>query len=343
MKVNTKEFLNILRLLKPGVAHKEIINQAQHFLFTENTISSYNDKIFISHYFEHPFNCSVKAEDLYNLISSITNEEIELEMKDNQFLVTSKNTKSGFASFSEGDLFEIINKLNNDYSTLDWKSLPEDFIQGLSICMFSVSKDSMKGVLSGISVNKEGIISSDDYRITKYQLNETINDSFILPLSSAIELINFSITKYAITESWAHFLTDTKVRFSVRLLTGDYPDVSEYLSMNEKPKTELKFPEKTNELIRHLSTMTEGDTVIEKKLQVVLENKTATFGVEKKGLFWAKKDIPIDYFDEKLTFLVNPVFFYQVLEKDVIMKVYENQATFEADNFFHLFSLPVGE
>ena len=43
MKINRSKLLDILQIIKPGLANKEIVEQSTHFIFSGENISTYNE------------------------------------------------------------------------------------------------------------------------------------------------------------------------------------------------------------------------------------------------------------------------------------------------------------
>ena len=62
MKIEREELLKVLSAIRPGLAKKDIVEQATHFIFTGQEVLTYNDQICISYPFETDFECSVPAD-----------------------------------------------------------------------------------------------------------------------------------------------------------------------------------------------------------------------------------------------------------------------------------------
>ena len=90
MKVKKSELVDALSKVKPGLAKKEIVEQATHFIFSQGEIITFNDQISIMHPFDCDFDFSVKGEEFFKIVSGITEEEIDLSLKDNTLHIKSK-------------------------------------------------------------------------------------------------------------------------------------------------------------------------------------------------------------------------------------------------------------
>ena len=68
MKIKKLELINILQRVKPGLAKRDVIEQFTHFIFTGESVITYNDEICISHPLKTDFVCSAKSEEFFKAI-----------------------------------------------------------------------------------------------------------------------------------------------------------------------------------------------------------------------------------------------------------------------------------
>ena len=54
--------LNILKMIKPGIASKDLVESMTYFFLSGNEIVTYNDRISITHPFQTNFSAFVKAD-----------------------------------------------------------------------------------------------------------------------------------------------------------------------------------------------------------------------------------------------------------------------------------------
>lgn len=334
MKISPKTLQKILVAVRPGVAKKDIVEQATHFIFTGKDIVTYNDKVSISHPFVSDFSCSVKAEEFYKIVSGITEDEVEITLDSSTMVIQSKSTRSRLSTATGEDILKLVLSLSLD--SLTWENVPSNFIEGISLCMFSSSRVS-KGVLSCISVKDTFMVSSDNIRVSKFQLQSGMKP-FLLPVLSAVELVKFEVDGYCLTDHWVHFIDKNDVVFSSKVVIDKFLNVDDFFNF---PDTEhLIFPSETGELIQSLLIMSEGDSVLDKSVTLTVDGGSLTCRSE-KDLGWLEKTIPITYKGSKIEFLVNPIFFTQVLEKVNKVYIHEDRALFKMNNFSHVMALPI--
>lgn len=335
MKVKREELLKILAAVKPGLAKKELVEQATHFIFAGKNIITYNDRICISHPFETDFSCSVKADDFYKLLLKMEADEVELVYDKDVLLIKSGKVKSGMAASKDTKVLDLVDLLELDKQK--WLTIPEGFTEGIYLCMFSISKDVSQGFLSCLGVQGDMIMSSDDVRISSYKMKSKIKKNFLIPLTSVIELIKFKPIKYSVSDAWVYFKTEDDVCFSSRNVEGEFPDLQEYFKTEG---LELKLPKELRSAIDLTMIMAEGEVDLSKKISVSIGPDGITCRGEKET-GWVEKEVEFKYKGKKITFFINPQFFGQVLSKSTVMTLGEGKALFESDQFKHIMSLPV--
>lgn len=336
MKFQRKELVDILSAVRPALSKKDIVEQATHFIFTKDRLTTYNDYICISHPLKSGLECSVDADKLFRVLSNIQEGEVDLSYDGKQMLVKSGKVRSGLAALKEGEVNKYITDLGKDYEGKKWKSLPEDFSEGIFLCMFSAARDMSTGPLTGVHVEGESIFSSDDLRISNYKMSSKIDDELLIPVKSIIELVKFKINKYIVTKSWVHFKTKDEVTFSSRILKDKFPDATKFF---ETEGTAVRFPKEMQSVIKVVSVLAEGDIDIDRKIQVSVGNGVITCRGERE-IGWIERDIETKYKGRAITFNINPLFLHQVLDKSAKMTVGENKALFETEKFRHVMVLP---
>jgi len=335
MKINKNELLKVLSAVRPGIAKKDIVEQATHFIFTGNEVITYNDRICISHPFKTDFQCSVKGEEFYKLISSITDDDIEIKVDDKQITVKADKVRSGLSTLVESGVVELIDLLGIDKQ--EWKKLPKGFNQGIFLCMFSASKDISQTYLSCVATRGNALFSSDNFRVSLYELEDELPE-FLIPAISVIELSKFDVEKYSLADSWIHFKTKENVIFSSRIVVAEYPDISGFFEIEKG--TKINFPKELKSVVEAVSIMAEGDLDLNKKIDIkITKGKMTCRGEKDRG--WVERDCDIDYKGKEIEFSINPIFFGQILDKATTMVLSEDRALFESDFFKHIMSLPI--
>jgi len=284
MILNRTEFINILKAIRPGIGDSKVEDAISHFRFGKNFISSNNNNIFIVHPFEeNDFNCFVPFNECFDLLNKLSDKEVSIFLIKNKLEITTKDTNIKLTTInkSEEEFPEVPKK---------WRKLPDNFLDGCFMCMFSASKDNNMSFLNCLSFEGDDIISSDDLRISKFKLNSKVK-SFLIPVKTIVELIKFKVIKYSIEDSGVVFKTKDKVLFFARTINDTYPDCEEQFKFNGK---EFIFPEEIKQAVKLTETMSEGESDIEKKINITIKsNKIYVHGKNEVGEVKKKLKMPI--------------------------------------------------
>jgi len=326
--IKTSELITALSKIKSGISTRGLVDGFGNYSLDDDFVRTYNDHICISYPFKTGVVASVKAENLNAVLSKIDVENIELSVVDNSLLINGGNTKAGLIK-TEGVKHIPING--------EWKDLPEDFLHGLSLCSFSAADTMSMGILYCIHVNRKKLYSSDNYRISKYELSKEIRDTFLIPAKSAEEVSKFKVTKYLLDESWVHFKSDTGVIFSCRIVNGIYKDVDRFFEVEGK---EFVLPENIKKYVDSSLVMADGKREFEKKIEMTLsKDQIILRGETETG--WIESKVPCQLdLEESFKVTINPVFLNEVLNKSTSIIVREGRALFKSENFQHVMVLP---
>jgi len=344
MKVDRQALLEILVMIKPGLDIKDLVEGSNHFIFEEDRVFSFNDKIAISSPSPIALNCSVPSQEFYSLVNQITDKEIDFVIKEKSLNICGSTIKAGFSILTESESLGLIRSI--DFRALDpWFHLPEDFLKGLSLCIFSCSKDATLGWMTCIWVSGNQMLSTDDVRITSFNMVEKIENSFFLPLSAAQCLIKFSPIEYCLKDGWVHFRDEKKVIFSSRILDSNNPEenIEEFFTV-EGTEIFLTRNEEFKNAVKRVGILEDKFMEYDRKIDVKIEGKTVTIEGQREGVGWIKEEIILDTYDENLcfSFKINPSFLWEILTvvPSLIITINKTTCLFKSGNFRHVMSLP---
>ena len=336
MKINRDELLKILEAVSPAIGKKDMQEQLSGFLFTGDDIVTYNEQLCIKYPFETDFVCAISSEEFYKVLKGIEEETVDINEKGESLTIESVKTRAKLNTFLEDEgILKSIKSIND--GEFKWKTLPEEFIKALSLCLFSVSKDISQGVLTCVCIGKGKLFSSDNYRISMYELEE-IDDSVLLPLGPASELVKFNVKEYCRSDSWIHFKTDNGVIFSSRIVNEEYPDCLPFFKLEGGSR--LRMPKALKGAVDAITFFAEGENDLDKKITVSFkEDSIFCTGEGRNG--WVEKKVPIKYKKDDISFIINPVFFSQILNSITSVTLTKEKALFKSGNFKHVIALPM--
>jgi hypothetical protein len=328
-----------LNKIRPGLAKKGIVEQSTHFMFLGKDVATFSDQIAIIHPFETGFPFSVKGEEFYKLISGITEDELELSIKDDKLSIQSKSTKAGMSTIVDDKdrVDRLVTTLKKEMK--DWVAIPKDLLSGLYLAMFSAAKDLSQGTLSCISVSGKDICSSDSLRASWYEMEKEVA-SFLIPAKDVNELVKFTdVESICQSENWVHFKTKGGVTFSVRKILGVFKDLKKKFDIEGDTIT---LPPSLKEVTDSIIFLSEGNIEVNKIISVGIESNKITLKAEKET-GWVEKTVEFKYKGKPAKFLINPIFLSQILTKATEMILTERIALFLTDGFAHIIALPIEE
>jgi len=341
MKINPEKLLKVLDKVKGGLPSES--EKVPHFIFYNNNIVAYNYQscVICPFEFETEKGFVVPADEFYKIISKLKSlKEMDLVIKDAKLKIKGEGVVGQLACiFDDSSMFEFIDIFNLE-SKKKYKKLPKDFIEGLKMCMFSTSKDQSQLVLGCLFIDGSFISSTDDLRITDYEMEGAVDDSFLISLKSVDILVNFDMIEYCIDESWIYF-TNGEIIFCCRMINEEFPQIEDFFEFDG---VDIKLPDSLKKYIETAAIMAEETFNIDQNVLVkISKDKINIRGEKNIGWIETTTDIKLDI-ENDIEFIINPIFFKTILDKTNIVKIGENRALFSIGNKFrHLVALLVNE
>ena len=341
MKINKNELLGVIAKVKPGLATKEIIEQTGHLIFTCNEIVTNNDRICVMHPFDCDIAFSVKAEEFSKILSGISENEIEITVKEDTISIETPSTTASLSIIVDeaGKVEHFIEAIQDEIERKDfWQPLPKEFLEGLFLCAFSANKDVATGVRACVAIREDNIYSTDNIRASNYIMDKSMEE-MLIPAKEAMELTKYQVVEYGISENWIHFATKHGIIFNCKAFKGEYPySALEKLFVDRV--SDLEFPTGLKDAVQAVTILAEGELEVNKMIRVSVTKKKITVKAEKER-GWIEKSVPFEYKGETINFIINPIFFAQILKHATEFSLVDNMAQFCTSNFYHILSLPM--
>lgn len=336
MKIKRQELLTSLEIVKPGLANREVIEQSTHFAFVEGRVVTYNDEISIS----HPvaglgITGTIPADPLYQLLSKFKDEEVDLELKKSEVLLTVKTEKTGLPFSPEVKL-----PLEELKGATNWKPVPPTLTEALQFCMFSCSRDMSKPVLTCIHICQDGTVEScDNHRITRYQVGKLPIKTFLLPATSSQRIIKPEIVSIAEGKGWIHFKTKSETVYSCRVYSENYPDTTKFFDVEGK---EIKLPKSLPDLLEKAEVFSEREFLLDQRVDITLKDNKMKI-TSRGALGWYEGEVNVKYKEQPIQFSIHPQFLREIVGKVQTCIIGERVMKFEGENWKHVVSLSATE
>jgi len=337
MKVKKSELFEALSKVKPALSDKAIIEQTDHFIFDNDYVRTYNDRIAISYPFKSGFHLAIKADEFFKLISKIESQEIELSESEGSLSITIEKTKGSIKGLivtaAEVKCPAIIIK------TKRWFMLPKNFSDAIRFCSFSADRNMLMKELTCLCINNNYVLSSDNFRATKYEMDSKLPE-FLLPATVAQELAKHSPTHYVIEAegAWIHFKNADGVIFSSRVIEGEYPQEDVWGLFTQKGDS-IVIPEGLKESLDRAKIFSQQITEVDDLIQIRVYKSGKLTCRGEGALGWIEEEFKVDYKKKDFEVKVSPEALIEILSHVKEMKVSDDKLYFGGEKFEHVISL----
>ena len=328
-KIKRQDLIDALTKVKPGLSNKEIVEQSTHFIFDNDKIWTYNDRITITQKFDSGLSGAVKAEQFYKLLQKLPDEEIEVTTEPGKINIEGKKRKINIKIDPDVKITPLsIPGINSQ----KWEELPENFHTAIAFASFAASRNMIRPELCCLFVADGYVIGCDTFRGTKYKLTSKLNQNFLLPAEAARELSKYNPHKVLIDSGWLHFVNKENTVFSCRTISDiDYPEqIWEFFNIDGE---EIMLPEDFLNAIDRAQALVTADFDLDRIVTLTMENNEII--CESKGDYgdYTEK-ADIEYNGEKLEIKVHPVLLKEIL-KHLQKMVVGSRLLFVGEEFEH--------
>lgn len=346
MKINKKDLLNSLEVARMGVAGSDHLEQLGHFIFGGEHLITFNNRILIYHPLKTDFQCSVRSEVFYKQLQKFSTEDLTIELKKARLVIKGKreSARLGAELAKDSELFEIIDFIREEQLKVKYVTVPENFVKAVEFCAHSASKNAADGTLCCIYINGSQLISTDNYRATRYDMDKDMSkEPVLLDARVANEIKRFDMTHFGIGKNWLHFKNKAGVLLSARQIFGDYPDITESFHFKGE---RMQLPKDTDpnmtDILEFVGVLVADEQEPEKTAIITIKDGYITASVDKvvdvaeKGIILKDK-----YKDLEMSFRVNINFLKQVLQRThtMIYNLEEQKGMFKSSGFEHVLRL----
>jgi hypothetical protein len=325
--------LSALEMVKPGLAGKEAIEQSTSFVFIDGNVITYNDSISVCHPLpELSIIGAVPANELYTLLNKIKAEDIEVTVLDNELHINAGKAKAGVSLVDEIKLpLSEIGTIN------EWSPLPERFLKGIEMAMYSCSRNLSEPITNCVYVNEKGFVEgTNNYKITHYELRETMPvPSFLLPSYVVTDLIKLHPIEIAKGEGWVHFRTEQKTVISCRIVDDKFPDTSNVLKVSG---VELIFPKTIQEMLERACVFSKRENTDLETVEIHIEEKQIKIRSQNES-GWFEEEGNIRYEGAPLSFIISPVLLKEIVKETLTFFYADNLLRFEGEDWVYIASL----
>lgn len=329
MKVNKTELLKALDIVKAGLASKEMIEQSGSFCFLNGSVTTFNDEISITTPLKgFKIEGAINAIELYSYISKVKTEELSAEITGNEIIFKAGRSQAGLLLVPKVVL--PLDEINNDEN---WKTLPKNFLKGLSFAMGVCSRDTTSPILTCVHVNKGIIEAADNFRLITFTLSKKMKvDEFLLPADSCSKVVSFNPIEISEGAGWIHFKNEDNAILSCRVFMEKYVNLAPHMKVEGAV---LNFPKAIQNILERASIFSLGSTKLDSFVTITMENNKMIIKSRSESGWFSERAKAV-YEGEKVSFNVTTYLLQDILKETTEGIISDTKILFTGDNWNYL-------
>lgn len=303
MKVNRKRCLRELEAVAPGLSEGEGVEQSDCFVFQDGTVRTFNDEMFCLGGTSIAVDGAVRAKPLLKLFGRLTEDEVDVAVKDGTFVVKVRSRRAGIAMEEK-----ITLPVNAVEKPKGWKPLHEEFVGAVDVARRCVSKDADWPVFGCVHIHPDHVEACDNAQAVRYPLATGVAEPVLVRGDSLAHVVAIAAVEFSETEAWMHFRNADGLVVSCRRNLGRYKDLGEIFGARGASITLPSAVSATVGLAEIFSSADDGLVSVElRRGKMRLESR------DDSG--WFREIGRVEYDGPRIGFLVMPKLFAEVLAR----------------------------
>jgi hypothetical protein len=333
-KLNRELLLQQLESVQAGLSSREVIEQSSCFIFKEGEVLTYNDEIAARQECCLKVTGAVQAEPLLAILQKLTEEEIEVTVKDSELVIEGKKRKAGIVM--EQEILLPVDRIEQPES---WTDLHEDFCDAVQIVVQCAGKDESQFRLTCIHLTPDHLESSDNFQVSRYSIETDLKEETLVRRDSIKYVVEFNMTELSETESWIHFRNPTGLVLSCRRYAdeaSEFPDLDPILDFEGTPTTLPKGLSEAVEKAEVFSSENAGENEVTIRLK---SGKLRIRGEGASGWFTEVKKLKYD--GDELSFQIAPKLLSDLVSRHNECEISKDRLKVNGPNFVYVTSLSI--
>ena len=332
MRVNREELLKVLESVSPGLAVRENVEQSSCLGFTDGRVVTFNEEISCSR--ESPINITgaVRAKQLLDILSKLSEDVIEVEATPSEFLIKAGQEKAGVRM--ENDFLLPIQSVETPG---EWSKLDPEFLEAVSITHSCASSEESQFVLSCVHIHPDYLEACDRFQIARYPVKTGVQEEMLVRAESIRKVLGLDMTEISVTGSWVHFRNPAGLVFSCRRYLDQYKSLDKFISADGT--TPMSIPGGLEEVIAKAKIFSSESTV-RKHIKVDLkQDRIMIQGEGPSG--WYKRIGQVSFKGDPISFLISPDLLLEVSKRSKECSVGQGRLHIDSGKFKYVTSTEV--
>ena len=323
--VNRVNFLSELESVTPGLSARETVEQGSCLVFRNGQLFTFNEEILCRR--KSPlgdFEGAVPAKQLLQVLSKLTDEDLEIVEDEGGLLIKGKTVRSKVR-------IEKQTALNIDQvdQPEGWSKLGADFTEAITHVSPCSSREESQFVLTCVHIGPKYLEACDRFQVCRFPIETGLEKSTLVRAESLNKVVQCAVTEIALSKSWIHFRNASGLTFSCRRFLDDYVNLDAFLEVEGSQQVTL--PGGVEEMVGKAEIFS-SENGVGNALEVEIRSDVVQItGEGASG--WLKERRKIDYGGPAIKFKIAPKLLLAITKKSSTCWVASNRLIVKTDKF----------
>jgi DNA polymerase III sliding clamp (beta) subunit (PCNA family) len=309
MTIDREKFLTALNSVKAGLSPREFIEQSSCFVFQDGMVMTFNDEVSCRIKVPIDVEGAIQAQSLLDILGKVEDEELMVRVSEEDSELQFKGKGKVFGITMDAEIYLPISDVETPEDD-EWKKLPKEFTESISLVERCASKDSSKFRLTCIHLAPDLMEACDNMQAMRCWIDTGLAKSVLVRATSLAHICELGMDLIAMTESWVHFKNQSGLIFSCRRYNDEYIRLDPLLEFEGKPLTFPKGLDKAAERAAVFATDKAGDPLV----RITLEQDRLK--LEGEGISgWYREAKAVAYDGPNMEFMIDPELMRKIAER----------------------------
>ena len=338
MRVAREKLLAQLESVNPGLSAREIIEQSSCFILKDGEVLTFNDEVACrQECMLDTINGAVKADPFLNLLRKMDEEYVDIVQNEGELKIKAVGGKKTRRQAGISMEDKVVLPIGSVDKPKDWKELPDDFTEAVTVIAQCASKDESKFIITCVHLHPEWIEACDDYQIARFPMEIGLGKPVLVRRESLKHVTTLDMQEFSESKSWLHFRNKQGLILSIRRYSDDYPDLGAYLDTDKGEKTELPKGLKEATEKAEIFSAEKGE-----ENQVEISLRAGRLKIRGQGISgWYSEVKDVNYEGDPITFLITPNLLRELVENYKECEITSNRLKVDGGKFTYVTCLGV--
>ncbi len=302
-------FIAKLDAVSPGIATREIIEQACCYVFTNGRIKTFNEEVACSVKSGLPksFTGAVQAAPLVEILRRMTEDTLTIEATESEIILVGKGGKRRSGVRMEQSILLPVDKVEPPG---EWVELPIDFADAVYL-VGECAGTNKSEVYVNIHIHPNYMEACDNiHQMIRYKIKTGIKKDTCIRQASTKKFPGLELSHISDTDNWLHFKNPHGLVLSCRKYPEEFPEMIDILKVKGSP---IELPKALAEALDKARVF--SDENADDKL-VTLTLKPGTIVIKGVGVHgWYREERKMKYKGKPLSFQISPTLMTAIINK----------------------------